>query len=189
MTPSPMPDHTASEKLLELAVGVSWTCELALTQLGNRNAAREVLKMLQRVASRHVDCKPATAQPVETPLIVLVVDANPLTLMVLEHLLRELGHTVLSAANAEQAQRLIDLIDGRIDVLVAGLEPDEAGPTLAERMRRDRPDLCVVFTGKPARALPNEQIIPQPICPAELYDALDQTASEVRTSCVHRADH
>lgn len=172
------------EDLLEMAVGVSWACDLTLARIGNRNAAREVIKMIKDVASRHIGCGTASPEPSDRPLVAMVVDQEPLTLMMLEYLMREQGHTVIGVRSADEALKLFDLVEGRIDLLITGVEPDEGGLELVPRMRAIRPELCVVLTGAATAAMPNEAHLDQPICPAELASAIDQAIGAERPPAI-----
>ena len=60
-------------------------------------------------------------------------------------LLRELGYTVAEAASAEAAAALVHTL-ARCDMLVTDVSmPGVDGPTLARRLRAERPDLPVLF--------------------------------------------
>lgn len=173
------------EDLLELAVGVSWACDLTLARIGNRNAAREVLKMIKKVAARHTGC--GASPPLEDatrPLVALVVDQEPLTLMMLEYLMREQGHTVMGVRSSDEALKVFDLCEGRIDLLIAGVEPREGGLELVPRLRELRPELCVVLTGASEHSMPDEAHLDQPICPAELASAIDRATGGDRPPAI-----
>ncbi len=80
-------------------------------------------------------------------LRILVAEDEPLAAMVIEDALTEYGHTVLLAANGEEAVLLAQ--GGAFDVLVTDLAmPRMTGWELIPRLRADRPDLpVVVMTG------------------------------------------
>lgn len=80
-------------------------------------------------------------------LRILVAEDEPLAAMVIEDALTEYGHTVMLAANGEEAVLLAQ--GGEFDVLVTDLAmPRMTGWELIPRLRADRPDLpVVVMTG------------------------------------------
>ena len=80
-------------------------------------------------------------------LRILVAEDEPLAAMVIEDALTEYGHTVILAADGEEAMRLAET--GSFDVLVTDLAmPRMTGWELIPRLRADRPDLpVVVMTG------------------------------------------
>ena len=80
-------------------------------------------------------------------LRILVAEDEPLAAMVIEDALTEYGHTVLLAADGEEAMRLAET--SGFDVLVTDLAmPRMTGWELIPRLRADRPSLpVVVMTG------------------------------------------
>ena len=91
---------------------------------------------------------------VATAETVLVVEDDVLVRLVIAGYLRECGYRVVEAANAEEALRLLQRDDVRIDVVLTDVEMPGAmdGFALARWLRRERPDVEVVMAGTPARA-------------------------------------
>jgi two-component system cell cycle sensor histidine kinase/response regulator CckA len=86
------------------------------------------------------------------------------------------AYRVLEARDGEQALQIAALHSGSIELLVTDLVmPRIAGMELADRLRAKHPDLKVLFMSGYAerehlRELhPNEQFIPKPFLPAELF--------------------
>ncbi|MDB5371668.1 MAG: response regulator [Belnapia sp.] len=80
-------------------------------------------------------------------LRILVAEDEPLAAMVIEDALTECGHTVVLAADGEEALRLAEA--GSFDLLVTDLAmPRMTGWELIPRLRAAQPDLpVVVMTG------------------------------------------
>jgi len=77
---------------------------------------------------------------------ILLVDDNPALRRILSAALRQEGHRVVEAADAEEALDLVARLDSRIDVLVTDVVmPGMTGPELAERLRQTNPDLDVLL--------------------------------------------
>ena len=76
---------------------------------------------------------------------VLLVEDDRAARRALEELLGEEGHTVLSASNGDEAERICRE-EGRIDVVVTDtVMPRMSGPQLVARLRQDQPGLEVIF--------------------------------------------
>ena len=88
--------------------------------------------------------------------------------------LRELGYTVMEAANAEAAAALVHTLDALDLVVTDVVMPGADGPTLAARLRAERPALPVLFaTGHvPGPALTGEAVLRKPFSGAELAAAV-----------------
>ncbi len=102
--------------------------------------------------------------------VVLLVDDDEQGRPVTAALLRDMGYTVIEAANAEGAFALAHAPPA-IDVLVSDvIMPGADGPTLAARLRAERPSLPVVFiTGHAgAHALEAETVLAKPFAAREL---------------------
>jgi len=85
--------------------------------------------------------------------MVLVVEADDPVRQATAGMLRDLRYTVVEARNAEVAQVLVYALE-RLDLVITSIEmPGADGPTLAARLRVDRPSLPVLFmTGQSAGA-------------------------------------
>jgi CheY-like chemotaxis protein len=85
---------------------------------------------------------------------VLVVEDDVLVRLVIAAYLRDCGYRVLEASSGEEALRLLEQGEHRIDVVLTDVEmPGEMdGFALARWLRRERPDVEVVMAGTPARA-------------------------------------
>jgi hypothetical protein len=78
---------------------------------------------------------------------VLVVEDEPSLREVAARGLRDLGYTVLEAADGAAALRVADRVEGPIDLLLTDVVmPGVGGRQLAERLRALRPDTRVLFT-------------------------------------------
>lgn len=86
----------------------------------------------------------ALANPAAT---ILVVDDDASVRKVVSSALTRIGHRTLSAATAGEAERAFAGIRGDVDLLICDVNlPDLSGPELVTRIRRDHPDLRVLFT-------------------------------------------
>jgi two-component system cell cycle sensor histidine kinase/response regulator CckA len=96
-------------------------------------------------AAPAVEAAPDTGRSSGERLTVLVVeDADNLRALA-ERLLQELGHTVLTAANAQQARQRFKA-HASIDLLLTDVVmPDTSGPDLATHLLNEHPSLKVVF--------------------------------------------
>ncbi|WP_293679692.1 PAS domain-containing sensor histidine kinase [uncultured Phenylobacterium sp.] len=78
------------------------------------------------------------------PRVVLAVDDDPLVLLNTTAMLEDLGHTVISAASAEEA--LAALRQQHVDLVITDhAMPEKTGHQLAEDIRLSHPDLPVVL--------------------------------------------
>jgi len=91
---------------------------------------------------------------VATAETVLVVEDDVLVRLVIAGYLRDCGYRVLEAASGEEALRLLQRDDARVDVVLTDVEmPGQMdGFALAQWVRRERPHVEVVMAGTPARA-------------------------------------
>ncbi|WP_235919321.1 response regulator [Aureimonas psammosilenae] len=115
-------------------------------------------KQRQAAGPARSDAAPlSSARPTEavqqrsfTPRTVLFVEDDSLIRMNSADMLQEAGHVVIEAGSAEDA--LVALEAAPIEVLVTDVNlPGMSGPQLAEKARRIRPDVAVVFaTGDPS---------------------------------------
>ncbi len=80
----------------------------------------------------------------DTDKLILLVDDHDATRETLTEVIRDLGHKVLSAANREQALRLVD--SRRFDLVLTDLKlPDGSGLEVMRRLRQDAPETPVVM--------------------------------------------
>jgi PAS domain S-box-containing protein len=108
--------------------------------------------------------------------MVLVVEPDDAVRQATAGMLRELRYTVVEARNAEVAQVLVYALE-RLDLVITGIEmPGDDGPTLAARLRAERPNLPVLFMTReaPGPALASETLLFQPFT----HDALARAVLE-----------
>ncbi len=126
---------------------------------------RAVARMAQDEAT-----EPAIDPRLHGDATLLVADDDDQVRPVTAGFLRELGYTVIEAANAEAAEVLAHAA-GNVDLLVTDVVmPGADGPALAARLRADWPDLPVLFvTGHADRSrLEGESVLAKPFTSAEL---------------------
>jgi len=108
--------------------------------------------------------------------VVLVVTADPNLRQVSERALVREGYRVLTAAHAGHAV-LACLRAGRVDLLAADLSMDDvSGPALAQRLRRQCPELAAVYfarSGTPEC----EGVIVHPFTREDLLRALNAASA------------
>ena len=143
-------------------VGKGTSFEILLPCLGTFQALRDVAQA-------------ETAGAETVPTILLVEDEDAVRHLMHNYLERE-GYQLLEARNAEEAESIAEVYDEPIHVLVADIVmPGAAGPELAERIQRLRPDLKVLFVSgyrHDARdlenAMPDLNVLPKPFVAGEL---------------------
>jgi len=127
-----------------------------------------------RACFLHYEGAPRAAQvPAPTPApkpadgsrgVVLLVEDERLIRVSLAHLLAGVGFEVLTAASVAEAQSASAERKGPIDLLITDMAlPDGDGGELAERLRRQRPELRVLHMS----AYPAESLIRQGRLPAD----------------------
>jgi PAS domain S-box-containing protein len=78
--------------------------------------------------------------------ILLIEDEEPVRKLY-AHALEQLGYTVISAATGGEGLERATHFKGSIDALVTDVVlPDMRGPEIAERLKKTRPDVAVLFT-------------------------------------------
>ena len=127
----------------------------------------------------------ATLAPVRVrPLVVLVVDDEPVVRRIEREVLEQAGHIVVEAASAGEALEAAG--DGRstVDVLVTDITlPGLQGPELAGRLLARRPGLGVVFTSGydagwlPVGQFPGSVFLQKPFTVDALAAAVDIVAA------------
>jgi CheY-like chemotaxis protein len=79
-------------------------------------------------------------------VVILLVDDTQHLREIVEELLLDLGHEVLSASHAEEALRIVASYRGRIAILLTDIHmPGMSGPDLAERIRVTHPEIRPIF--------------------------------------------
>jgi len=87
-----------------------------------------------------------SGRPCTVGKTILLVDDEPDVRRILERMLRSLGFVVLSASSGNEALSACRQNDGPVHLLVTDLEmPEMDGRELADRLRRHRPDIGVLF--------------------------------------------
>ena len=72
--------------------------------------------------------------------------------------LRKRGYEVFEAGTGVQALEVMDEVEGRIDLVVTDvMMPEMDGPTMAKEMRRENPDLKIIFVSGFAREVLDEE--------------------------------
>jgi len=85
--------------------------------------------------------------PAGVPGVVFFVDDDEEIRSFVATVLNRSGYTVLGAGSAEEAGRVVDGYEGRIDVLLMDVNlPDAWGSTLAQSLRVVHPEMALVFT-------------------------------------------
>ncbi len=119
------------------------------------------------------------------PLQVLLVDDDALVLGVLTGLLESLGHAVVSAANAPDAELAFSVHD-QVELLLSDYHlPETTGLHLAKRFTAHRPDLRVILMsgGNPEQETLNEirsrdwAFLSKPMSHADLARALKNSSN------------
>ena len=122
------------------------------------------------------------------PLQVLLVDDDALVLGVLTGLLESLGHAVVSAANAPDAELAFSVHD-QVELLLSDYHlPETTGLHLAKRFTAHRPDLRVILMsgGNPEQETLNEirsrdwAFLSKPMSQADLVRALKNSSNPIK---------
>ena len=115
--------------------------------------------------------------------IILVVDDEPDILRLVETILREAGHVVTAAGNADAAIRAMETMAVKPALLLTDVVmPGMSGPVLAEQMLAAVPGLRVLFmSGYDPRQVVRRYVvekgfalIPKPFTSQSLLAAVDQ---------------
>jgi len=97
---------------------------------------------------------------------VLLIEDDEMTRRLTRMLLEDLGYRVLSAEDGTHAAQLNRSFDGEIHLLLSDIMiPDGNGVDWARRLRRDRPDMSVVFMSGYSREALVREGIPDPGLP------------------------
>lgn len=118
----------------------------------------------------------------------LIVEDEPLILMVLENALIEAGFEVLVASTGNQALALItsdaERINGLVTDITVGSGPN--GWQLGQRLRELVPSLPVVYTSGhaasdwPSIGVPNSVMVSKPYAPAQVIAAISELIEAVQ---------
>jgi CheY-like chemotaxis protein len=82
------------------------------------------------------------------------------------------GYRIQTASHSGHA--LLAAVESRFDVLVAELStPDMSGPALAERLRRDHPDMQAVFMANPGTPEGIENVVVRPFTRDDLLARIE----------------
>jgi PAS domain S-box-containing protein len=119
----------------------------------------------------------ATLEVLQGSETILVVDDEPEILAVIRHSLEAIGYTVLTAPSAEEAVRLVEEGEGKIDlVLTDVVMPGMTGHGLAARVQAAEPRIQVLFMSGYTDSMLEEHgvsrthanFISKPLSPSEL---------------------
>ena len=125
----------------------------AATQVGSRRSRRFFFKFsrsTQRTSrSEEVSVTPfvlGAVTPTERRSI-LVVEDEDMVRSLIENVLRDLGHNVVTAAGPGEALSLLRDPGFAVDLLLTDVVmPESSGPELAKAAARDRPGMKVLYT-------------------------------------------
>jgi CheY-like chemotaxis protein len=118
---------------------------------------------------------------------ILVAEDEAILLLDIETSLQDGGYTVLAAANAEEALRILEGQLDEIRALVTDIDLGPRGMTgwdVAQRARESKPELPVVYmTGASAhewasRGVPNSILLGKPFAIAQLLTAVSQLLNQ-----------
>ena len=151
------------------------------SELGAGTTFRIYLPAVDRGEAETIaDREPVAAGGNET---VLLVEDEDVVRGMAKAALERRGYTVLAASSGDEAAKLAREYRGRIDLMLTDVVmPGMSGLHLAERVRRDQPDLPVLFMGSQlADRLPHVALetagadfIEKPFTPAELSATVRQ---------------
>ena len=115
------------------------------------NAARQLRSGVRAAQARAQPAVPS--RPL--PLTILLVEDEEIIRMSTAELLRDLGHTVLEAGNAEEASKLLQRC--AVDALITDIQlPGKSGFQLADEARSLHPEVAVAFSSGSDR-LPDDR--------------------------------
>jgi CheY-like chemotaxis protein len=126
---------------------------------------------------------------VSEPLVLLVED-EPLVLLVAQDALEAGGYTVLAAQLASEAMNVLETRVGELSGLVTDirLPGGSDGWEIARRARELKADLPVVYTTAdsapdwPAKGVPNSVVVQKPYAGAQLLTAISALMTTVDTN-------
>lgn len=116
-------------------------------------------------------------------MIILVVEDDPIVLIVFESMLKSKGHEVIAAPDTATANRLLGELGKVPDVLLVDVVLiGESGIDYASVMRVRYPSMPIVFTtGYPHREGPAlhagmGEVLRKPFRPQELFDTIERAS-------------
>jgi CheY-like chemotaxis protein len=122
--------------------------------------------------------------------IVLLVEDEPLVLLVAQDALEAGGYTVLPVQLASEALKVLDTRIAELSGVVTDirLPGGSDGWAIARHARELKPDLPVVYTTSdgaadwPARGVPNSVVVQKPYAGAQLLTALSTLVTKADTN-------
>jgi two-component system cell cycle sensor histidine kinase/response regulator CckA len=127
--------------------------------------------------------RPQLRQAAARPTVLVVEDEDNLRELLVQSL-EDAGYRIGAAAGADDALKLVALLDARVDVLVTDvIMPGDSGPTLARRLMQQYPGLGVILISgyTPATLdlseLPGARFLQKPFGVEELVQAVGEMVS------------
>jgi len=122
--------------------------------------------------------------------IVLLVEDEPLVLLVAQDALEAGGYTVVPSQSASEALNVLDTRVAELSALVTDIRLPGGldGWEIARHAREIRSDLPVVYTTSdsatdwPAKGLPNSVVVQKPYAPAQLLTAVSTLITAADTN-------
>lgn len=122
---------------------------------------------------------------------ILAVDDDPAILRCVDNITSKLGCRILCAASGKKALAVIEAAKGNIDLLLTDVMlPGMNGPQLANIVKKDRPEIKVVFMSGSGNVQSVMKIytdihgdleyLPKPFSPEELISTLEEVLGKTR---------
>jgi two-component system, cell cycle sensor histidine kinase and response regulator CckA len=110
---------------------------------------------------------------------ILVVDDEPSLLQLVTMVLKQHGHTVLSASNGVEALMVYSSYQARVDLVLSDvMMPGMNGIELAERFRALNPEVRILlmtgFVPESLQVPKGVQVLKKPFLPKHLMEAVEQ---------------
>ncbi|HLH17784.1 MAG TPA: response regulator [Bryobacteraceae bacterium] len=122
------------------------------------------------------------ATPSET--VILVAEDDPIVRNLIRLMLSKEGYAVLTANDGQEALEICEGFRHRIDLLLTDVRmPRMDGVTLAERVRRERPDIkIIVMSGETANIISKENVreafLRKPFIPPTLLQCVQRVLAD-----------
>lgn len=139
-----------------------------------------ILEMVNEKAGKRL----SVASQKMTPASILVVDDQPEVLALISVILEDIGYAVKACNGPFEAIEILAEQAGDFDLIVADFTmPGMNGTELANRVRRDYPDLpFVIVSGQEMKALEAlkktsqsiREVVRKPVIPAQLFEAVEK---------------